>query len=34
MPLGTKAPKLWPAEPRERDVDRAVGQALAASTAS
>ena len=30
MPLGTNAPKLWPAEPVKCDVDRVVGQALAA----
>ena len=31
MPRGTNAPKLWPAEPREVDVDRVVGQAGAAA---
>ena len=30
MPRGTNAPKLCPAEPAEADVDRAVGQAVAA----
>ncbi len=30
MPRGTNAPNDWPAEPVKRDVDRAVGQALAA----
>ena len=27
MPRGTKAPKLWPAEPCELELDRVVGQA-------